>query len=331
MLCNASAKVLPCWWVWSTDESMQVAIITLAGCLNTSERRAGMANWACVRYKVSLFTVMMCSVRSEACYFYLCAFFFGGGGFNHYQYQYTGAVNSNNKRPMDVRASWIWSLSWWCSSFTDNDLVNWDSLPLHSESPGYWRRVFLNCWVCHGEVILMWFCELFMEGGDGIFPDSWWFSWPETRDVGGGIWLCFLLNTTFTPSCFLSLCLSPLFFLVTLSLTLQFSLSNTERCTPCLCADGCCLVARSPSRSSDIVVVCLYWLECVTCICQGSLEGVCFCSQCCKQGGAPFPNHSVGEGYFHRSFLFSFFFFLFIITLNRLAWDGIMCWSRQCG
>ena len=48
---------------------------------------------------------------------------------------YTWAVNSDNKRPVCVRAWRIWSLSWWCSSFTDNGLVNWDSLPLHSESP----------------------------------------------------------------------------------------------------------------------------------------------------------------------------------------------------
>lgn len=34
-----------------------------------------MANWARVPYIVSLFTVMMCSVRSQAAYFYLCAFF----------------------------------------------------------------------------------------------------------------------------------------------------------------------------------------------------------------------------------------------------------------
>lgn len=196
------------------------------------------------------------------------------------------------------------SPSWWCSSFTDNGLVNWDSLLLHSESPGYWGRMFSKYWVCQGEVILMWFCELFMEGGDGIFPDSRWFSWPETGWWG---WYLTLFATQFhfhTNSRFLSL---PPSFSHTLPLALQFTPSNMQRCTPCLCAGCCCLIARSPSRSSDVVVVCLHWLECVTCLCPGSLEGVCFCSHCCKQGGAPFPNRSVGEGYFHRSY----FFFLY--------------------
>lgn len=89
-------------------------------------------------------------------------------------------------------------------------------------------------------------------------------------------------------------------------LLLKFTPSDIEGCAPCLCAVCCCSIARSPSRSSD--VVCLYWLERVTCICLGSLEGVCFCSQCCKQGGAPFPNHSVAEGYFHRSYFFVYHF-----------------------
>ena len=122
-------------------------------------------------------------------------------------------------------------------------------------------------------------------------------------------WYLTLFATQFhfhTNSRFLSLSLSLPAFSQSLSLALQFTGSNTERCAPCLCAGCCCLIGRSPSRSSDIVVVCLYRLECVTCICPGSLEGVCFCSQCCKQGGAPFPNHSVGEGYFHTGVIFLF-------------------------
>lgn len=111
-----------------------------------------------------------------------------------------------------------------------------------------------------------------------------------------------LLNSTFTPSLAFSLCQTH-----RLSFSLQFTPSDSSKLSPCLCAGCCCLVARSPSRSSDVVVVCLYWLECVTCICLASLEGVCFCSQCCKQGGAPFPNHSVGDGYFHRSYFFNHF------------------------
>lgn len=149
----------------------------------------------------------------------------------------------------------------------------------------------------------MWFCELFVEGDDGISPDSWWFSWPETEGGGEvGWWYLTLFAAQFhfhTNS--LALSLSP-FFPQTLSLTHQFSPSNTERRSPC------CLIACSPSRFSDIVVVCLYCSVCVTCICPDSLEGVCFCSQCCKQGGAPFPNHSVGDGYFHRSYFLVYHF-----------------------
>lgn len=200
---------------------------------------------------------------------------------------------------MDVRALWIWSPSWWCSSLADNGLVNWDSLLLHSESPGYCGRVFSNYCFCFGEVILMWFCELFVESGDGIFPASWWFSWPKTGATRVVFDFSFATQFHFhTESCFL--CLTH-----RLSLGLQFTPSDSQKRSPCLCAG--CLVARSPSRFSDIVVVCLYWLECVTCICVASLEGVCFCSQCCKQGGAPFPNHSVGDGYFHRSYFFNHF------------------------
>lgn len=207
-----------------------------------------------------------------------------------------------------MKALWIWSPSWWYSFFADNGLVNWDSLPLHSESPGYWGRVFSNYLVCHGEVMLMWFCELFREGGDGIFPASWWFSWPVTRVVGVVLdFVCYSIPLSHQLSLSLSLPLSH-----TLSLAHQFAPSNIQRSTPCLSAGCCCLIARSPSRSSDIVVVCLRWLECVTCICPGSLEGVCFCSQCCKQGGAPFPNHSIAEGYFHRSY------FLFCLSFQSI-------------
>lgn len=126
----------------------------------------------------------------------------------------------------------------------------------------------------------------------------------------GGYLTLFVTRFSFTPT---------LAFYLSLPLSLSQCLSHT----PCLCAGCCCLIARSPSRSSDVVVVvCQRWLESVTCICPGSFEGVCFCSQSCKQGGASVPKHPVGDGYFHRSF------FLFIILVNRLAWDEMMCWSR---
>ena len=86
------------------------------------------------------------------------------------------------------------------------------------------------------------FCELFMEGGDGIFPGSWWFSWPETGVVG----------VVFDFVCY-SIPLSHQLSLS--SLTLQFTPSNTQRCTPCLCADCCCLIARSPSRSQTLLLL----------------------------------------------------------------------------
>lgn len=134
-------------------------------------------------------------------------------------------------------------------------------------------------------------------------------------------WYLTLFATQFhfhTNSRFLSLSLPP----QTLSLALQFAPSNTQqRCTPCLCAGCCCLIARlSPSRSSDVVVVCLNCSECVTCICPGSLEGVCFCSQRCKQGGALHSQTTRLE-----MVIFTGVIFLFIISVNRLAWRGIMC------
>lgn len=169
---------------------------------------------------------MMCSARSDAWYFYLCAFFFF---FCYNCYNHTWAVGNNNKkRPVDMKALWIWSPSWWYSFFADNGLVNWDSLPLHSESPGYWGRVFSNYLVCHGEVMLMWFCELFREGGDGIFPASWWFSWPVTGVVGVVLdFVCYSIPLSHQ----LSLSLSPSFS-HTLSLAHQFAPSNiTEKHT----------------------------------------------------------------------------------------------------
>lgn len=286
---------------------MQVTIIILAGCLNTWQWRTEMTNWARVPYTVSLLTVMMYIERSNMIRFSLCYFWH-----NCYQYTVPEQLIATIKGQIIVRTSWICSPSWWCSSFADNGLVNWDSLPLQSESPGYRRRVFSNYWVCHGEVItdvVLW-----------AIRGRWWRYLPWllmiqlTWDWGGG-------GVVFDFVC----CSIPLSHQLSLSLsqTLSLAPSNIQRCSPCLCAGCSCLIACSPSRFSDIVVVCLYWLVCVTCICPDSLEGVCFCSQCCKQGAAPFPNHSVGDGYFHRSY-----FFFFIISVNRLAWDRIMCLRR---
>lgn len=68
---------------------------------------------------------------------------------------------------------------WICSplcmmmcSFTNNGLVNLDSLRLHSRVPWIlsWRAVEQP--LCHSKVILMWICEQFQESGEGNFPGS---------------------------------------------------------------------------------------------------------------------------------------------------------------
>lgn len=157
----------------------------------------------------------------------------------------------------------------------------------------------------------MWFCELFMEGGDCIFPDFWWFSWPE-NGVARVVFdfVCYPIPLSHQLSLFsLTLCLSLALSHSPVSLRL-----NMWGCTTCLCK-GCCLNACSPSRSSVVVVIWLYCLQCVTCICPDSSEGVCFCSQCCKQGGAPFPNHPVGDVFFFFCSVGRCFVLLFVLVI----------------
>lgn len=96
--CSASAKVLLHWWVWSTDESMQVTIIILAGCLNTWQWRAEMANWARVPYTVSLLTVTMYIVQIKHDTFLSVLFLL-----RLLPVYGTWEVNSNNKRPNNCK------------------------------------------------------------------------------------------------------------------------------------------------------------------------------------------------------------------------------------
>lgn len=154
------------------------------------------------------------------------------------------------------------------------------------------------------------------------------YSWKEvtvsslSRDDSVGLrlgvagvvfWLCLLLNSSFKPALvFLSPSVAE-----TLFSPLKFS--QSEGCTPCLCAVYCCSIACSPSRSSYIVVVvCLHWFERVTCICPDSLEGLSVVN---RVGLRSLTTQLL-------EVIFTGVIFLFIILVNRLARDGIMCLSR---
>lgn len=140
-------------------------------------------------------------------------------------------------------------------------------------------------------------------------PDSWWFSWPESGVVGVVFDFVLPLNSTFTPALAFSFCLSLPVVSHRHFLPLSSPLPQTYRGVHLVCVQAA--VVWSPALPVGLQTLLLFACigrECVTCICPGSLEGVRFCSQSCKQGGALFPNRSVGDGYFHRSFFFCWSF-----------------------
>lgn len=158
------------------------------------------------------------------------------------------------------------------------------------------------------------FCELFVEGGDGTFP----FAPDDSVDLrlgcgGGGLWFSLPLNYTFTPS---------------LAYSLSMTLFLTQRAAHALFV---CLIGCSPCRSPYVVVVvCLYQSQCV-CMTYSffffswaPLREFVFALTVVNRVGL----HSLTTRL--EKVIFTGVMFLFIVSVNRLARDGIMCWSTEC-
>lgn len=159
------------------------------------------------------------------------------------------------------------------------------------------------------------FCELFVEGGDGTFP----FAPDDSVDLrlgcgGGGLWFSLPLSYTFTPS---------------LAYSLSMTLFLTQRAAHTLFV---CLIGCSPCRSPYVVVVvCLYQSQCV-CVCMTysfvlffpwpPLREFVFALTVVNRVGL----HSLTTRL--EKVIFTGVMFLFIVSVNRLARDGIMCWKH---